>query len=544
MRQVQRNSTLRRDIGVLALVWAATLAAARPAHAASYAANTGLYAAFSHYKKGDYALAFREFLGLARLGQPLAQLDVGYMYAAGRGTQLNDIEAYAWAMLASKNGEAGGAKLAKRLLPDLELAPGSRRIAGWVTAQYTPAVLERRLLPRYHSRALRHGEHAQMRACSPVHVFRPRFPIREQLDGEQGRLVVTFTVMPDGTARLPHVLFEMPPLHKEDFLALTHESVLRSRFAVRPAADGPIQCTIYFQFVQRSLVSSEYPGLNSYLDRAREQAHMGEPFAQLIYGILLAGLPQLHRGQAAALPWLVKAAQAGIPLAQFETGASLMTGWGSAIDRAKGLRWLRLAAAQNQPNAEALLAQQLLRGVPSLPTVQHAVHWLNQAAAQHNRFGEFYLSAVLASWPQPEIRDPKRALQLEKKAVANGVGIDPTGLEIRAAAEAAEGNFVRAVDTERRALARGRALDWNVAALKRRLKRYRSGKPWYGNLLDYGAASVSPARPKESAARAAGSPIRGTEAARCHVSGDSATVLRHSREVAGKLSAAPACTAR
>jgi len=462
------------------------LMTASPAYAASRTTQPGIYAALSHYKQGDYALAFREFLGLARLGQPLAQLNVGYMYAAGRGTTPNDIEAYAWAMLASENGEARGAKLAKSLLPTLKLAPGSRRVARWITERYTPAALERTLLPDYRSGVLQHAGHAQMHACAPVRTFRPLFPTREELDGEQGSLVVGFTLLPDGTTRLPYVLFEAPLPHKSDFAALAAESILRSKFAVRPAAAAAIQCAIYFQFRQRSMPVGNYPGLISYLHRTHERARKGEPLAELIYGMLLEGLPQLHRGPAAALPWLVKAAQAGIPLAQFETGASLMAGWSVAAQKAKGLRWLRLAAGQNQPNAEALLAQRLLRGTPSLPTVRHAVHWLNQATAQGNRLGELYLSAVLACWPLPEIRDPKRALQLEKKAVANGLGIDPTGLEIRAAAAAAQGDFVHAADTERRALARARDLGWNLAPLKRRLARYRSGKPWYGNLLDYG----------------------------------------------------------
>ena len=86
-----------------------------------------------------------------------------------------------------------------------------------------------------------------------------------------------------------------------------------------------MQCTIYFHFVQRLLASSEYLSLNDYLDQAHEQAHKGEPLVQLIYGMLLAGLRQFHRGQVAALPWFLKAAQAGIALAQFDQADSADT---------------------------------------------------------------------------------------------------------------------------------------------------------------------------------------------------------------------------
>lgn len=463
--------------------------------AASLPARADLYSALATLKKGDYPSAFQQFLSLARLGQPLAQLDVAYMYSTGQGTTQSDIHAYAWAMLASRNGEAKGLELAQQLRPTLALAPGSRRVAGWITADYTPQALERTLLPRPPARAHpQPGRLARMRRCLPVKFHAPQFPLREQLNGEQGRLIVAFTVLPDGTARLPHVLFEAPLPDKSDFDDLTRDSILRSRFAPR-AGSAPIQCAIYYQFQQTSLFESAYSGLQSYLRQVRSRARAGDPMSEFVYGTMLTGLPQLHSARDSGLAWFVKAAQAGIPAAQFETGASLLTGWGmsdlgSASDIRKGLRWLHLAAAQNDPDAEALLAQWQLRGTPELTAVRQAVLWLDQAAAQDNEFGELYLSAVLAAWPQAAIRNPARALLLERKAFADGPGVDPTGLEIRAAAYAAEGHFKRAVRSEREALAKARDLRWSLTPLEQRLKRYRAREPWYGNLLEYGALTT------------------------------------------------------
>ena len=463
----------------------AALAVALPARA-------DLYSALATFRKGDYPSAFQQFLSLARLGQPLAQLDVAYMYSAGEGTDQSDIHAYAWAMLASRNGEAKGLALAQQLLPTLALAPGSRRIAGWITADYTPEALERTLLPRKHGPAgAQPGRLARVRPCLPVKLDRPAFPLREQLDGEQGSLIVAFTVLPDGTTRLPHVLFEAPLPDKSDFEFLTRDSILRTRFAPRSGA-GPVQCALYYQFTQPSISESAYSGLQTYLRRVRRHARAGDPTSEFVYGTMLSGLPQLHSARGSGLSWFIKAAQAGIPAAQFETGASLLTGWGmsgwgSASEARKGLRWLHLAAAQNDPDAEALLAQWQLRGTPDLQAVRQAVLWLEQAAAQDNDFGELYLSAVLAAWPQAAIRDPARALLLERKAYEDGPGIDPTGLEIRAAAYAAEGHFSRAVKSERKALAKARDLGWSLTPLKQRLKRYRAREPWYGNLLEYDA---------------------------------------------------------
>ncbi len=71
-------------------------------------ARADIYSAERDYKAGDYAHAFQEFLALAQLGQPLAQLDVAVMYRAGQGTESSDIHAYAWASLAAQNGESKG----------------------------------------------------------------------------------------------------------------------------------------------------------------------------------------------------------------------------------------------------------------------------------------------------------------------------------------------------------------------------------------------------------------------------------------------------
>lgn len=141
-----------------------------------------------------------------------------------------------------------------------------------------------------------------------------------------------------------------------------------------------------------------------------------------------------------------------------------MTGWGIAPEPAKGLRWLRLAAAQNQPDAEALLAMRLLRGNPFPGSLRRVLQWLDQATAQDSRLGEVCLSAVLAASPQSAVRDPQRALLLEKKAFEDGLGVDPTGPEIRAAAQAAEGHFTQAVKSEREAIRRARALGWILFA--------------------------------------------------------------------------------
>jgi tetratricopeptide (TPR) repeat protein len=125
-----------------------------------------------------------------------------------------------------------------------------------------------------------------------------------------------------------------------------------------------------------------------------------------------------------------------------------------------------------------------IRGSPGFGDMAWAKGWLERAAAQNNHDGELYLSALLAATADPRVRDPQRALELLQKAFQD-INDDPTPFEIRAAAQAAEGQFADAVKSEQKAISRAHALRWDVSPLEARLTVYRSGKPWYGELLDY-----------------------------------------------------------
>ncbi|MHB1540243.1 MAG: hypothetical protein ACYCYH_02915, partial [Steroidobacteraceae bacterium] len=403
-----------------------------------------------------------------------------------------------------------GAKLAAKLR--VALTPANRRSAARIVAPYTPAALRSSLLPIFYTDCgsdghthCKSGTWGQTGQCSPRHVDRYVYPRGAAFTGVQGRVVVHFTLMPDGTAHLPYVLFGLPkPGYR--FHAAVRTSILRSKFARLPPGAQPAPCNLMFAFIERPFTSlSAYPRLERFIDRMRRGAHSGNPSAEAIYGTLLATVPQVgQRRERHFLSWLVKAAQAGVAYAQYEVGESLLAGLGCLHDSAKALRWMRLAAAQDEPHAQVALAMRLLRGVPTAAQWARARRRLQAAVARHDKTGAMYLSALLAAAPEVKFRDPARALALERMAF-RGLGVDPTGYEIRAAAYAAEGRFKRAVRAERRAMAHARALGWSLAPLQARLRRYRAGKPWFGDLLDVAAPPRRQARAAHAAAPTSGS---------------------------------------
>lgn len=446
------------------------------------AARADLYSASAEYHKGDYAQALSDYLTLAKLGQPQAQFNVAVMYKMGRGIAASDIHAYAWAMLAAQNGQAGAKELADKIRP--QLAPGSEQIAGWFTAPYTPAALNEGLLPDalLPTSDAAAEQRKWVKECHPVSAYPWVYPEEARDKGMEGNVFIAYTLMPDGRARLPRAILDVP---EGVFGAAARKAVLKDGFAPLPAGSEPIQCVAYYRFVMTKGTSAfDYPGLNAYVGKVRRSAQAGDPGAQLTYGMLLVGLPQLGKTSNAGLPWFVRAAQAGIPLAQFEVGYSLLVGIACARDPVKALKWLHMAADQHDANAEVTLAMGAMKGSPGFGEIAQAKGWLEQAAAQGNQDGELYLSALLAAAPDSGLRQPQRALGMLQK-ISHYVADDPTALEVRAAAQAAGGDVPDAVKSEEQAIAKAHYMGWDLSPLRARLAVYQAGKPWYGDLLEF-----------------------------------------------------------
>ncbi len=83
---------------------------------------------------------------------------------------------------------------------------------------------------------------------------------------------------------------------------------------------------------------------------------------------------------------------------------------------------------------------------------------------------------ILAAHPDAAIRDPERAVQYGKRAVALSGGRSPQILGTLAAAHAAAGDFEAALETGRAARDAARASRQPTAIFERHLQRYRARK--------------------------------------------------------------------
>ena len=419
----------------------------------SQAALADLFTAQLAYHKGDYARAFKDYRELAELGQPIAQYNLAILYENGEGVRQSDLNAYAWAELAAENGSRTGKALADKLRPGL--APGSESS------------------PRGHRAVQPHGARCPSDAESGGErgLTSPRckarktkvaggdvYPDAARNAGTQGRVFVAYTVMPDGSSRNPRIFYAVPPHAFESAVRVD----IMHLHATPDVNAAPAECYAMYNF---SLDSGYMPRLGGYADELKKKANGGDVQAAFDYGLLAAAFPGvLHTRARDAVPWFLKAAQTGSPNAQFVLGSSLLFGWGCQCDETKAEVWLRSAAAADNASAQVSLAAHALRGARDSAHAQMAATWLARAAASNDREGMFYFAALLAATPEDGLRDPKRALELIGR-VEGDFSEDPTTYEIRAAAQAANGDYRGAVKSEEKALGQAEKLEWGLAPL-------------------------------------------------------------------------------
>jgi TonB family protein len=429
------------------------------------------------YGKGQFDRAFQQFKELAELGQPQAQYNLAVMYLRGEGVTKSLTLAHAWASLSGANGFAQGSALATKLEP--ELTPNSLKLSAEIQTQFSQATLDARLLPRM----LKGREYESRDPVRSSKPFVPQYPPEAQRKGVQGEVYVEFTVAADGHPRLPRILYAVPAGYFENTVS---DSVLRSVYLPARIDGEPTSASasVLYNFTMKGTNIHDYGDLDSRVRETKLKAEAGDPSAQMLYGMMIAGLPQLHQTYDQALPWFLKAAQAGARYAQYQVGTGLLSGRGCQCDLSKGEIWLEKAAQADQADAQVSLAEYLLKEKTSPESLAGAMVWLERAAKQGNESGKLLLAAILAASPSATIRDPARALALID-TLERDYKIDPIFWEIRAAANASRGDFNKAAKAESEAIDRATHLGWDLAPLQKRQALYASRQPWSGNLFDF-----------------------------------------------------------
>ena len=453
--------------------------------ALSPAGRADLYSAQQAYNKQDYVQAFAQYRELAEMGQPLAQENLAVMYVSGEGVKRDNVLGYAWALIARENG---GSDAMQNIISQLEphLVESMLQRVAAVQAQFGKAALQQRLYPEILEPGQAPTTPPDPNGCTFLKPANPDdyYPRAAIQQGLSGNVEVQYTVMPDGRARNPRVTFAMPLLA---FDAPAANVILKSTFKPRTQNGVAVPCSmvVRVKFVSRAGIANENsPDLKKLADNARPKAVAGDPSSQLAYGMMLEAMASTDPAAERPATWYLKAAQAGIPSAQYLIGSPMLraTGPNSADKVKKGLFWITKAADAGQADAQVDLANYLLSQPGDPANRARAYDLLEKAAKSESREGKYRLAALLASDADETRRDPKRALGLLEQVMIDKE-LDPTAFEIRAAANATSGDFDAARNDQGRAIRMAAKLGWDLAPQKARLAKYESSAAWTGDLL-------------------------------------------------------------
>ncbi|HEV7609891.1 MAG TPA: hypothetical protein VGO61_21325 [Steroidobacteraceae bacterium] len=443
---------------------------------ASSLVHADLYGADAAYRAKDFSRAFELYRELAELGHAESQETLAIMYVNGEGVKRDNMLGYAWATLVL---EQRPSEVAQNIYAQLHphLTESGRKTAEELRARFGKDALTKSILGAGRIPVASKNVVCKMKAPANPNDF---FPPEAAAKGISGFAIIDARVFSDGRDHDPRPARLIPAQPFDGPGMLVSMNTL---FSPQMGNGNAESCTIRFKVRFTAGLQPTPKTVEQDLSALKQKAIAGDPNSQLLYGLLL----QNSDGPPSAevpLDWFIKAAQAGNSFAQYLVGHDHLNSRAFAVDEAKGTFWLDKAARGGDSDAQLELANYYLHDASNAGNARKAVELLGRAVEAGRPEARFYLAALLASNPDAEVRNPKRALEIFGKG-RDIYEQNPIAWEIRAAAHANAGEFDDASDLEKRAIRMAKVFHWNTAPLEARLAAYQGKKSWTGDLLAF-----------------------------------------------------------
>ncbi|GAB3371023.1 hypothetical protein GCM10027431_19360 [Lysobacter rhizosphaerae] len=274
---------------------------------------------------------------------------------------------------------------------------------------------------------------------------------------------------------------------------LSHESFLAGDrkaaegWLLGPAAAGDLDAAMRLA----ELYAEEWPELSGDATRAIEIYRMisdigdkGATARRELAELALKGIG-MPRDTAQAMAWLKPDAERGDTASQIALGAHYLEGDFGARDEAEGARWLDRAIKAGDRDAMADYGSWLFYKKNTPQSRAQGMDMLARADAEGNKGGTNNYAWMLCTSPLKEVYDPKRGLEVSKRLGEDMEEMPAGWVDTVAACYAANGDFVRAVELQTRAVKEMNAYESPRVAKERngkesgrarRLGLYKAGK--------------------------------------------------------------------
>ena len=454
-------------------------AAALAMSMASWSARADFVSTMKAYEAKDFATAQAGFRELAELGDGASQFNLGAMALRGEGVEKSLGEAAGWLRAAQQNGYSPDPNALAQL--EKKLTPEQRSAADAIVARYGRDALLAAALPSPKK------ECPQWEPGSPLNPAPAEYPDLAVQSGQDGVVVLAFTVGVDGLARDPQVLAAQP---REVFDVSASNAMFRSRYKPSRSAGEPVPSRLTYRYAYSLSgrgMSWDMPAFQS----LKSAADVGHPRAQYLVGAAASLDPALGIAEDKAQQMILSAAQGGDPQAQYWIATEF--GRNAPCEQTdKSGVWLEHSARGGERAAQVDLARRLIRaGSPA--DIERGRQLLASITDTRDFYVLKHAVALATGVAGFEFRDPELAASLARQLDATPRSLDPQRDEALAAAFALEGDFAKAGKAQSRALSLAAKLKWNTSLIEERLASYQAKQSWKGDLFNVPPATDLPA---------------------------------------------------
>ncbi len=447
----------------------------------SLLAQAGFYTAMQLYQDKRFPEAMEAFEALAAIGDRSSLFNLGVMYYRGESVDVDPIKAYALMSIANEGlNDEQFSKVINTIWSRFteEEKVRAKESVGALDKDYNIAIVRSRVLPKPLA------DEDCPPEVQPIKREPPRYPKFELQAGTMGFTLLEYTISPEGYVR------DIIPISSTG-KHFTRESVIAAKkFRYAPPVGG-------IKYAERIAITYAIAGdqkvnerpIRRNLSDLQKKADGGDVVAQYSLANHMNAYRRFKRylsddislEHQKANEWYLKAAEGGLPHAQFTLGRNMLIGQGCEVDVESGYKWINAAALSGYSPAQRYLGESSFSPNDSAEkeAVQASVGWLKNAALNGDFPAKLYLAWELSTSAFPEYLNPEEALAM--------LDTDPGDyydevriLETKAAAYAAMGDFKKAASLQKKALKKAKKLDWEIPVISERLALYQSDKSFQG----------------------------------------------------------------
>lgn len=376
----------------------------------SQSAHADFVSARKLFEQQDYTAAIPQLEMMAKSGHADAQYLMAQAYANGYGKAVDINQAYAWVLLAKNSGSKDAGQLYAQLREDLPSRREAKNTFTLLNKEYGQAALQSNLLPS-----------TKFANTNPVftvakRLAQPEYPSSFKRSGIPAWAIVFYDINEAGKVDNASVALSYPPGAIDRYVL---DAVKRWTFTPPKNGYGEslrLNHQIHAFSLEKIVTATQkYKKDNDeYIQAIKEAAELGYADPQYKYALLAhAGIIKNEK----ALPWYLKAATSGLPLAQVSIAQCLFSGSLCDIDNNKGMNWLAKAADSGHSPSAYALAQKLLNSDNIQFDPVRAASYLKYASAKGYTPAIVEYSALLANSSLPEIRNPELAIEIAEQGL-------------------------------------------------------------------------------------------------------------------------------